>query len=702
LSIKSNILLRTRIAFLFCILFSLAVLGRVGYIQYIQGNKWREKAEKMTLRFMKIPATRGNIFASDGSLLATSLPFFKLAMDPKAPHDTTFNNGIDSLAILLSQHYGDLSPIEYKRKIKNARLEKGEKYLIINSSTFDFQTKKKMTKWPIFRAGRYKGGAIFEKIDRRFRPFGDILAVRTIGYLTEEKFGAGLEYSFRKILGGQNGEALFRKMAGGNWKPIHNDNEILPEQGLDILTTIDVNLQDVAESSLEKHLKIHDAEYGCVMLMEVATGEIKAIANLGKIQDGTYRETYNFAIAQQGLTDPGSTFKLATLVALFEDANIDLTDSVETGFGSGYKIYDRILYDAKPEGFGKISVKDVFAKSSNIGVAKLVQKYFEKTPYKFLEYIHEFGLDNTINFQMAGEAVPYVKRPSDKTWSGITLPWMSIGYELKLSPLHTLTFYNAIANEGKMIQPIIVKQVLKADRTIEEYESKILNKKVCSDKTLKKVYEMMEAVVEEGTAKNIKTSEYKISGKTGTAQIFKNGAYTKKYYTSFCGFFPSTKPKYSCIVVISDPKGFNQMGSDVSAPVFKEISDKIYAQDPIMHKQLPITDQPKLFDFPTVKSGYTQDLTYLCNELGVSNHAVNESSDWVTADLSNNSITWREKKVIQNLVPDVTGLTIKDALYLLENKNLNVNYLGAGKVYSQSIPPGRKIVYGNTIFLRLK
>lgn len=698
MSIKSNILLRVRIAFLVCVLSGFAVIGKIVYIQTIQGEKWRKKAEKLSLRYKKLPATRGNIFANDGSLLATSLPFYKLAMDPKTPHDTTFKKGIDSLALKLSRFFGDLTPQEYKRKIKNARLEKDEKYIVLNSRILNYQDKKTIQKWPIFRAGRYKGGAIFEKQERRYHPYGNLLAYRTIGFINENNTGAGLEVSFNDILGGRDGEALFRKLAGGSWKPIHDENEILAEHGLDIKTTIDINLQDVAESSLLHHLTKNDAEYGCVMMMEVATGEIKAIANLGKSTKGGYYEAYNYAVGGQGLTDPGSTFKLATLMAIFEDSGLELDDSVECEHGS-YKIYDRTLRDAKPEGYGTLSVKDIFAKSSNIGIAKLVQKYFGDNPQAYLKYIRSFGFDKPIGFQMSGEAMPYIKNPSEKSWSGITLPWMSIGYELKLSPIHTLTFYNAVANGGKMIKPIIVKEVYRSDKLIKWYETEVLNPKICSDGTLEKVIQMMEEVVETGTAKNIRNNNYRIAGKTGTAQIIKKGVYTKNYYTSFCGFFPADKPKYSCIVVISEPKGFNQMGADVSAPVFKEMADKIYALDPEMHKNLEKLDKNLMFNFPVLRSGSAKDLKFLCNEFGISNYGGDD--EWVMADISNNAITWRNRKLIQNLVPNVTGMMLKDALYILENRGLKVTFNGTGRVQTQSIGPGNKVYKGNTIFLKL-
>ncbi|MDX2191042.1 MAG: penicillin-binding protein [Bacteroidota bacterium] len=693
--------LRTRIAFLFCVLFALIVVVKISIVQIKDGEKWRKKAEQVSLRYMSIKANRGNILSDNGSLLATSIPRYKLFMDPtdKAIHDTVFNKGIDSLSLKLSRFFGDKSQTEYKRKIKDGRVS-GERYLALGNRQVSHEEKIEIMKWPIFRKGRYKGGAIFERFETRYKPF-NMLALRTLGFINEDNQGAGLEFSFNKMLGGKDGEALFRKLAGGSWKPLHNDEETIAEHGYDIQTTIDVNLQDVAESSLEYHLTKHDAEYGCVVLMEVKTGEIKAIANLGKDENGVYRERYNYAVGNQGLTDPGSTFKLASMMALLEDKNIELNDSVDCGKGR-FKFFDRYMEDASYDkgGYGRLTVRDVFAKSSNIGVAKLIQEQFAHKPNKFMDYISNFGLDKPINFQMAGEAKPYIKRPSDKTWSGISLLWMSIGYEMKLSPIHTLTFYNAVANNGKMIQPIIVKNVFKSDKTVQTFKTKVLNEKICSDQTLEKVKDMMVEVVESGTASNIKNENYKIAGKTGTAQILENKSYVRRYYTSFCGFFPAEEPKYSCIVVISKPKDINMMARDVCAPVFKEVADKIYALDPAMHKLLKEPEQPKMFDFPVVRAGFGEDIKKLCNEFGISNHSSTEE-EWVAANIHNNAIIWRGRKMIQNLMPDVTGMTIKDALYILENKGIKVKYSGLGRVSAQSIQPGVRINKGNIVYLKL-
>lgn len=699
MNIKRDIVLRSRIAFVAILIFSVAIVYKIAKIQIFENNKWKTLADQKVFEYKVVKATRGNIYSDNGSLLATSLPFYRLSIDPTTANDKIFRQGIDSLSILLARYFKDKSPKEYYRKINDARRDHRE-YLIINHTMVNYQAKKMMMDWPIIREGKYKGGVIFEKIEKRFKPFS-FLAKRTIGFINDNNSGAGLEYSYNNYLAGQNGEALFQKMAGGNWKPVHNKNEIAPEQGVDIQTTIDINIQDVAEASLFKHLNMHDAEYGCVVLMEVATGEIKAIANLGKISEGEYEENYNYAI--QGLTDPGSTFKLASMVALFEDnPKIKLSDTIDCGSGR-YTFFDRVMTDSKESGYGRLSVQQVFEKSSNIGVSKLIYKQFGTNPQRYVDYIRGMGLADPLGLQLNGEAKPYIKSPSSKSWSGVTLPWMSIGYELKFAPIHTLTFYNAIANNGIMVKPIIVKEVKVADRVVESYATSVIKERVCSDETLDKVRLMLEGVVEHGTAKNINNAIYKIAGKTGTARKIKDGVYVKTYYTSFVGYFPADKPKYSCIVVIDSPNGFQQYGSDVAAPVFKEIADKLYAVDLELH---PPTE-PKIASnevtFPLIKSGNFNDLNFLCNEFGISNHTqTGEEDEWVFATTSNNAVMWNNRKVKEDLVPDVNGMMLKDALFLLENSGLKVRIQGSGRVQSQSQTPGSKAVKGSYINISLE
>ncbi|MBR9998103.1 MAG: transpeptidase family protein, partial [Cyclobacteriaceae bacterium] len=475
--------------------------------------------------------------------------------------------------------------------------------------------------------------------------------------------------------------------------------EIRPDDGLDILTTLDVNLQDVAQSALLKALEDHEADNGCVIVMEVKTGEIKALANLSRTSSGGYAERYNYAVGSQGLTDPGSTFKLASIITLLEETDITLEDSIDTGEGE-YKYFDRTMPDHKPGGFGMITVKDAFAKSSNIGISRLVYDNFGNRPQRFIDHLKSMGLGKPIGFQMVGEGHPYLKDTTDKTWSGVSLPWISIGHELTMTPLQTLTFYNAVANDGLMIQPVIVKATMKAGIRQQTFGSKVLNKRICSEETLKDVRLLLRAVVTEGTASNIRHSHYPIAGKTGTSQKLIDGRYTRKYYTSFAGYFPADNPKYSCIAVIDNPKGFRQYGSDVAAPVFKEIADNIYARDLDLHKPMPENYYVDYNTFPLIRGGNMADLQMICNFLGISNHADKES-EWVRTRTYGNAIQWVSNDTRHDLVPNVEGLTLRDAIFLLENEGLNVSYTGKGRVVKQSQAPGSKANKGAAIKLEL-
>lgn len=667
---------------------------RMGEIQYVQGDKWTAMADDIGLKYQTVSATRGNIYSDNGSLLATSLPLYRVAFDPTVSSREVFDKNVDSLAYKLSSFFRDRSKDYYKRKIIDAR-ESGRRYVILNRRLVDFQEKKKMSEWPLFREGRLQGGIIFEKRDRRIRPFS-YLGYRTIGFVNENENGAGLEYSFNNYLSGTNGRALYRKVAGGTWRPEYDGTEIRPKDGYDIVTTLDVNIQDVTESALLKALINHDAEYGCAVVMEVKTGEIKAMSNLKRSGHGDYREVYNYAV--QGLHDPGSTFKLASMIALLEDTKLKLSDSIDTGDGE-YKFYNNVMRDHKPGGYGRISVREAFEMSSNIAISKMVYNHFGNEPQRFIDYLKEMRLNQPLGFQMVGEGIPRIKEPTDPSWSGITLPWMSIGYELELTPLQILAFFNAIANEGELVQPIIVKEVRKADRIIEEFESETLKSRICSDKTLKEVKTLLEGVVENGTASNIKGADYTIAGKTGTAQVLSNGRYLRKYYTSFAGYFPADDPQYSCIVVINEPKGVFQYGSSVAAPVFKEISDMIYSQNIEFHDPFVPQDNSDGV-FPVIKAGRQEDLQIICEKLNIKNQSTTED-DWVRTQVKDNAVLWTTNGIAPGVVPNVLGMTLRDAIFILENQGLTVKYKGVGRVVEQSQLPGRKALKGSVVTLKL-
>ncbi|MEJ8801727.1 penicillin-binding protein [Pontibacter sp. H249] len=698
MNIKKSIVVRVRVVFLLICLFACAIVYKIVRIQFMEGERWKKISKERRIRYQPVFATRGNIYSDNGSIMATSLPFYRVAFDPTVADAATFNAGIDSLSMLLARFYKDRSEDYYRRKVKNARHD-GRRYVRLNSRQINYQDKKMMAKWPIFREGKNKGGVIFEKVEKRFKPFG-MLAERTIGFINEDKNGAGLEFSFNQHLAGTDGEALFERIAGGN-KPIYDGTEVEPQNGYDIKTTIDINLQDVAENALYKALEKTDAEYGCVIMMEVKTGEIKAIANLGKTKGG-YIEDYNYAVGNQGRTEPGSTFKLASMMALFEHMpDVRLSDSVDTGEGR-YRIKNTIMTDAKNGGYGMLSVQEVFEKSSNIGVAKLMEQHFSSNPQAYINYLNKFGLNSTLGFQMDGEARPYMKSPQDRTWYGTTLTSMAIGYEMKLSPLQTLAFYNAVANNGVKIQPIIVKEISKTNTVIQSFKTRVLNEKIASDETLRKLRTMLEGVVENGTAKNILSKDYKVAGKTGTARKVKNGRYVMEYSTSFAGYFPADNPKYSCIVIIDSPKGVNVYGGDVAAPVFKELADKAYARDLAMHKSLKARVVPNKDSMPLVEAGSLEDLTYICNKIGISHHPNITDEEWVRVEPKMRSLDFKPNPVELNKVPDVEGMTLRDALYILGNQHLNVKVLGAGKrVKQQSLEPGTAITKNTRITIVL-
>jgi cell division protein FtsI (penicillin-binding protein 3) len=694
-NIKNSILLRVRLAFLPMLLFGIAIVYKIGTIQFVEGDKWRSLAAEIGLEYRSVSATRGNIISDNGSLLATSIPFYKLALDPSRATDIMIDEGLDSLASKLSSFYGDNSISNYKQRILDAR-KSGKKYVLLNRELIDYQEKKKMETWPIFREGRMDGGVLFTKVDKRFRPFG-YLGQRSIGFINENGRGAGLEYSFNTDLAGLDGKALYRKTVGGKWRPIPDASEVRPVDGYDLETTIDINLQDIAESSLLKALSRHKADYGTVVVMEVTTGHIKAIANLSKNANDTYSERYNYAVGSHGLREPGSTFKLVTMLALLEDSNLKLTDSIDTGDGVE-QFYEQSVKDHVEGGYGKITIKEAFEQSSNIAMAKLADEYYGLKPQKYYNHLVDYGLTNPMGFQMVGEGVPKVKKPED--WSGITLPWMAHGYGLEITPLHTLTMFNAVANNGVMVKPMIIKRISKAEKEVNVFKTSVINKEICSEQTLLQIKELLEGVVEKGTANNINDANYRIAGKTGTAQTLKNGKYQKQYMTSFAGYFPVEAPQYSIIVVIENPRGVYQYGSSVAAPVFKEIADQVYAKNVAMHDELAKEFKREFGIFPVIKAGYQDDLTTICNEIGVSNHA-EEDAPWVLAKIKDNSIDWKKNVVQEGLTPNVVGMTLRDAIYVLESTGFRVNISGEGRVKKQSIIAGKRVRKGDIINIEL-
>ena len=702
MNIKRSIVIRVRVAFLLVAVLACAIPYKVAIVQLLEGEKWKAKAEQVNFQYRKVAATRGNIYAADGSLLATSLPFYQVAIDPTVVEDEKFKNGLDSLATLLANFYQDKSATAYLRMIQDARSNQ-KRYLMVNRRQINYQDMQVMRSWPIFREGRIGGGVIFEKIERRYQPFGS-LASRALGTLNEDGVGSGLEYSFNTFLKGQEGKALFQRLSGGVWKPLFDVDDTKPLHGYDVVTTLDVTIQDVAETALRRQLTDREAAFGSVIVMEVATGHIKAISNLERNAAGTgYVESYNYAVGDMGSVEPGSTFKLLSMLALLEENKVSPNELIETGNGV-YRFYNQPMVDAKAGGYGTITIRQAFEKSSNVAISKLVDRHFGSNPSKFIAYLDKVGLATPLNLQLSGEGKPYIKKPGAKDWYGTSLPWISIGYESKLNPIHTLAFYNAVANGGKMMKPLFVKSVGNGAQTIETYAPQVIREAIASPKTITQLQELLLGVVENGTARNIKNSNYKIAGKTGTAQKVINGSYQQIYYTSFAGYFPADAPKYSMIVVVDSPKGIAAYGGDVSAPVFKEIADKIFATDLDINK----VDQAKILPaaspsakFPYVAAGKGEELQGIFDYLKLPVKSPS-AEDWVAATTTTGStpllnLVETEKAV----VPNVAGMSLRDALFLLENKGLKVNFFGKGRVRVQSISPGTLLTPNATIDLVL-
>ncbi|MCB9203330.1 MAG: transpeptidase family protein [Flavobacteriales bacterium] len=689
---------RVYMAYGLMVVFALAIVGRIAQIQFLEKDKWIAKAETQTTKFREIEAARGNIFAADGSLLATSKPIYEVRWDANVPSisDEYFNDHIDQLSKQLAGLFKDKSASTYKRELTQARIN-GSQYHLIKRNV-DHKDLKKLREFAIFDRGRYKGGLIYHQKNKRAKPFKH-LAARTIGY-DRPGFSVGLEGAYSEELAGVSGKRLMQKIAGGNWKPLNDVNEIEPEDGSDIITAIDINIQDVAEHALLTQLEKHGAHHGCAVLMEVQTGEIKAIANLTQQESGGYAETYNYAIGSA--TEPGSTFKLASLICLLEDGYVDITDSVDIE-GGIKKYYNATMKDSKTGVYDKITVAKAFEISSNVGISKLVNQYYGSKPEKMVDRLKKMGLDQPLGLQIKGEGQPSVKSPTDPTWSGITLPWMSIGYEVLQTPLQILAFYNAIANDGVMVQPRIVNAIKKHGKIEKEYPTTILNDQVCSKETIAKVKKLMEGVVEHGTASNLRHANYKIAGKTGTAQIAKGGSYhtNKSYQASFVGYFPADKPRYSCIVVVDSPTSYVYYGNLVAGPIFKEISDKVYSTQIKMLEEVETDTSRSSNLVPYAKATSKDDLTKTLAELHIKAEVEDPDAQWAVAKTEKSSISLEAQEVIENLVPKVVGMGAMDALYLLENQGLKVKMIGSGVVRQQSIIPGTRATKGREIVIRL-
>ena len=658
---KKGILNKLYIVFVFVTILLVAVVVRLTNIQFADGDKYRSLSEQLTLRNDTIFANRGNVFSADGSLLATSMPQYEIRMDAFTVKSEDFEKNIRALSMELSKMLGGTAS-KWETQIRKARKNKN-RYLFI-ARKLGYTDYMKIKSFPIFNLGMYKGGFIAEQSTVRAHPLGKV-AERTIGY-DDYRGGPGIEGAFRRYLKGRHGWRMKQKIAKGQWKPINDNNEKEPVDGKDIVTTIDVNIQDIAHHSLLKQLEYYSADHGCVVVMETKTGEIKAISNLGRNSEGKYYERLNYAVGESH--EPGSAFKLMAMVVALESGKIDTSTVVDTGNGR-YKMYGRYINDSKRGGYGKISAARALEVSSNIAFARLIEENFGKKPDEFIDALKEMNVDKRLELPLKGEGVPLIPSPGHKLWSKNALPSIAYGYNLKLTPLQTLTFYNAIANNGEMVKPKFVKEIRSWDKHVESFGKEIINPAVCSKETVKKIQEVLKNVVEKGTGRKLYAENFSMAGKTGTARTeygnYQEWVKDKKYVSSFTGYFPAEDPKYSCIVVIHKPKvQTGYYGADVSGPVFKDIAQKIYTSNYIINevdKRMP--------NFKSVQNSFNTYYT-------ISNKEYNS-------------------------IPNVKGMAGMDAISLLENLGLKVNFYGTGKVVEQSINEGEKIIKGATIKIKL-
>jgi cell division protein FtsI (penicillin-binding protein 3) len=699
---KRVILLRVYLLYAVMLLFGAAIIGRIVYIQFWKGEQVLAKSLEQEFKVFSIEALRGNILSDDGSLLATSIPIFEVRMDVGSPNieQITFDREVDSLAICLSGLFTETSKNEYLTELRNARRE-GNRYMLIKNKV-TYEELKQLRNFPIIRRGKFKGGLILVQHDRREKPFKE-LASRTIGYTNPvENLFVGLEGAYHDQLKGTEGKQLRRKINHGDWKPVFDANELEPQNGRDVVTCIDIIIQDVAEGALRRNLTENNAKQGCAILMEVETGQIKAIANLVRDDNtGEYNETYNYAVAES--VEPGSTFKLASILALLDENKVTINDHLY--IGNGQTMYhNRVMKDVHGIRDGNITVAEAFEQSSNVGISKLVYNAYKNNPEAYINKLYSFGINKPLGIELAGEAKPYIKHPSDKqNWYGTSLPWMSIGYELTITPLQMLTFYNAVANDGRMVKPMFVKEIRQGGVAVSTIEPVILNEAIASKQAIALAKQLLERVVERGTGKSMNKSPFKIAGKTGTAQIASGKAgYNKtNYNASFVGYFPANNPKYSCIVVVNNPSMGKIYGGAVAAPVFKEIADKIYATHLDIHdnelKKDTVPDSIPMYHGPA----YFEDIHEMYSGLGIKTDDRAFKNEWITSKSMPYNVLFESFKSYPDSMPDFSGMTLKDAVYLIEQMGLKPEIHGNGQVVWQSIPSGSPKIPGQIIELKL-
>jgi cell division protein FtsI (penicillin-binding protein 3) len=711
--------------FIVSLIFALvivAIIGKAAVTSFVEGDFWVKLGERTRLT-VPIAATRGNIYSADGELMATTEYTYRLYMDFWADglKEDTLRKYIKPLSVELNKLLPQRSSTQYETdimtgwkqreheavKIKNGAsksIRKSREYRL-NINEINYLQLKQIRQMPFFKQGPNKSGLYYREFVKRTKPYGT-LASRTIGdiYGESDKGGKnGLELAYDSLLKGESGVGIRQRVQGRNLTVV----DVKPVTGKDIISTIDINIQDITEKNLSEKLRELDAESGTAVVMEVKTGEIKAITNMGRVREGVWGETKNYAVSD--LSEPGSTFKVASMMVALEDGLVHPDDPVDVGNGVyQYGGFDLKDHNANRGGYGLITARRSIMYSSNIGVAKLILKAYGDNPGKYVDGLYRLGFNKDLELEIPGYGKARIRHPkeSPQTWSKTTLPWMSFGYETQIPPIYTLTFFNAIANNGKMVKPMFVKEILENGKTDERKKTKVINERICSDNTLGFIREMLDSVVNHprGTGKPAHSDLVSISGKTGTAQLSQGAAGYKagglSHQVSFCGYFPSNKPQYSCIVVIRRPRNGNASGGFMCGAVFKQIAEEIYVQNIIANPKFAQVDSllPKT---PKVKSGLFEHSKYVMNKLDIK-YSDSLKGKWMTAQLADEKLIIRDRSVSENQVPNVVGMGAKDAVYALENVGLSVNLSGHGEVRSQSISPGTTVLKGQTIAIQLK
>ena len=705
---RNNIMIRYFFVILALGIIGLFIIIKAGIVMFAERQYWNDVASRFVSDDIEITASRGNIISSDGKLMASSLPEYRIYMDFLAggkEKDSLLMLHMDEICEGLNKIMPDRSAAQFKAHLLKGRKEKSRSYLIYPKriSYIQYKDAKRL---PVFNRHKYKGGFHELAYNQRKKPFGS-LAARTLGDVyADAQQGAknGIELAFDTVLKGKNG-IIHRQKVMNKWL---NIVDIPPVDGCDIVTTIDVGMQDICEKALIDKMYEINANVGVVVLMEVATGEVKAIVNMMKGNDGRYYEMRNNAISD--MLEPGSTFKTASIMVALEDGYITPDTEVNTGHGV-WQVYGRQMKDHNWHrgGYGTIDVTHIMMYSSNIGVSYLIDKNYGSNQQKFVDGLKRMSLDQPLGLQISGEGKPNIRGPKDRYFAKTTLPWMSIGYETQVPPLNTLTFYNAIANNGKMVKPKFVKSAIKDGVVVEEYPTEVINPKICSDRTLSQMQEMLRRVVFDGLGKQAGSTQFSVAGKTGTAQISQGAAGYKtgrmNYLVSFCGYFPSDAPKYSCIVAIQKP-GLPASGGAMAGSVFGKVAERVYAKDLRLPLKYAIEPESVIATVPHVYPGEVNETKKVLDELKIDNKTAfsyrKNKEAWANASQEANSVVLSNKDMTPDILPSVIGMGAKDAVYLLESRGVKVRISGVGKVKSQSIPAGSRITKNQVIHLTLR